>query len=78
MFALIMAFLLSRNSFHLVVTISIDFFSKSQRDVPWHCLVYYYSRTDWDGPGDHLRDDPWEDILKLSASGANGDFYEWT
>ena len=40
-------------------------------------MVYDYSRADWDGLCDHLRDVPWEDILKLSASAAASEFCEW-
>ena len=36
-----------------------------------------YSRADWDGLRDHLRDVPWEDIFKLSASAAASEFCEW-
>ena len=31
----------------------------------------------WDGLCDHLRDVPWEDIFKLSASAAASEFCEW-
>ena len=31
----------------------------------------------WDDLCDHLRDLPWEDIFKLSASAAASEFYEW-
>ena len=33
-------------------------------------MAYDYSCADWDGLRDHLRDVPWEDIFKLSASAA--------
>ena len=36
-----------------------------------------YSRADWDGLQDHLRDVPWEDIFKLGASAAASEFCEW-
>ena len=39
-------------------------------------MHYDYSCGDWDGLLDHLRDIPWEDIFKLSASAAS-EFYEW-
>ena len=39
--------------------------------------AYDYSCADWDGLLDHLRDVPWVDILKLSASGAASEFSEW-
>ena len=35
------------------------------------------SRADWDVLRDHLRDIPWEDIFKLSASAAASEFCEW-
>ena len=35
------------------------------------------SCADWDGLFDHLRDLPWEDIFKLSASAAASEFCEW-
>ena len=40
-------------------------------------MAYDYSRADWDGLRDHLRDVPWEDIFKLSASAAASEFCEW-
>ena len=33
--------------------------------------------TDWGGLHDHLRDVPWDDIFKLSASTAASEFCEW-
>ena len=65
------------NSNHVVVSVSIDFPSNSQRDAPFHRIAYDYSRADWDGLRDHLRDVPWEDIFKLSASAAASEFCEW-
>ena len=40
-------------------------------------MAYDYSRADWDGLRDHLRDVPWKDIFKLSASAAASEFCEW-
>ena len=40
-------------------------------------MAYGYSHADWDGLLDHLRDVPWEDIFKLSASAAASKFCEW-
>ena len=40
-------------------------------------MAYEYSRVDWDGLCDHLRDVTWEDIFKLSASAAASEFCEW-
>ena len=62
------------NSDHFVVSVSINFPSNSQREVPFHCIAYDCSRTDWHGLSDHLRDVPWEDIFKLSASAAASEF----
>ena len=39
-------------------------------------ISYDYSGADWDGLRDHLRDVPWEDIFKLSASAAASEFCE--
>ena len=72
-----MAFPPLENSDHIVVSVSIDFPSNLQRDAPFHCIAYDYSRADWDGLRDHLRDVPWEDIFKLSASAAAGELCEW-
>ena len=71
-----MAFLPLGNS-DVVVSVSIDFLSNSQRDAPFHCIAYDYSCADWDGLRDHLRDVPWEDIFKLSASPAASEFWQW-
>ena len=55
------------NSDHVVVSVSIDFPTNSQQDAPFHRIAYDYSRADWDGLCDHLRDVPWEDIFKHGA-----------
>ena len=72
-----MAFPPLENSDHVVVSVSIDFPTNSQQDAPFHRIAYDYSRADWDGLRDHLRDVPWEDIFKLSASAAASEFCEW-
>ena len=72
-----MAFLPLGNSDHVVVSVSIDFPSYSQRDTPFHRIAYDYSCADWDGLRDHLRDVPWEDIFKVSASAAASEFCKW-
>ena len=72
-----MAFPPLGNSDHVVVSVSIDFPSYSQRDVPFHRIVCNYSRADWNGLRDNLRDVPWEDIFKLGASAAASEFCEW-
>ena len=71
-----MAFPPMGNSDHVVVSVSIDFPSNSQRDAPFHRIAYDYSCADWDGLHDHLRDVPWEDIFKLGASAATSQFCE--
>ena len=63
------------NSDH-VVSISIEFPITSKQDALFHCLAYDHSRADWDSLCDHLRDIPWEDIFKLSASAAVCEFCE--
>ena len=65
-----MAFPPLGNSDHVVLSVSIEFPSNSQQDDLIHHMAYDYSHADWDGLHDHLRDIPWEDILKLSASAA--------
>ena len=65
------------NSDHIVVSVSTDFPIYSKQDTPFHCVAYDYSCADWDGLCDHLRDVPWEDIFKLSASAATSEFCEW-
>ena len=46
-----MAFPPLGDSDHVVVSVSIDFPTNSQRDVPFHhSIAYDYSRADWDGP----------------------------
>ena len=72
-----MAFPPLGNSDHVVVSISIGFPINSKQDTPFHCMAYDYSRADWDGLRYHLRDVPWEDIFKLSASAAASEFGEW-
>ena len=72
-----MAFLPLGNSDYVVVLVPIDFPLNSQRDAPFHHIAYDYSRADWDGLCDHLRDVPWKDIFKLGASAAMNEFCEW-
>ena len=72
-----MAFPPLGNSDHVVVSVSIDFPSYSQLDASFHCIAYDYSRADWDSLRNHLRDVPWEDIFKLSASAAASEHFEW-
>ena len=66
-----------RNSDHVAFSVSIDFPISSKQGAPFHPIAYAYSCTDWDDLCDYLRDVPWEDIFKLSASGAASEFCEW-
>ena len=59
------------------VSVSINFPSYSQQDASLHRIAYDYSCAEWDGVCDHLRDVPWKDIFKLSASAAASEFCEW-
>ena len=63
-------------NFDHVVSVSIDFPSYSQQDSPFHCIAYDYFCADCDSLLDHLRNVPWEDIFKLSASAAAREFCE--
>ena len=58
-----MAFPPLGNSDHVFVSVSIDFPLNSQRGAPFRRIGYDYSRADWDGLRDHLRDVLWEDIF---------------
>ena len=40
-------------------------------------MAYDYPCADWNRLSDHLRDVPWEDIFKLSASAAASELCEW-
>ena len=71
-----MAFPPLGNSDH-IVSVSTDFPISSKQDSRFHRVAYDYSCADWDGLRDHLRDVPWEDIFKLSASVAASEFCEW-
>ena len=72
-----MAFSSFGKSDHVVVPVSIDFTTNSQRDVPFHHKAYDYSYADWHNHHDLLRNVPWEDILKLGASATASEFCEW-
>ena len=65
------------NSDYAFVSVSIDFPSKLQREAPFHGVPYDYYQAYWDGPFDHWKDAPWEDILTLGASGTASAFCEW-
>ena len=53
-------------------------FHQTENGMP-HFIAYLmtYSCADWDGLCDYLGDIPWEDIFKLSACAAAGEFCEW-
>ena len=68
-----MAFPPLGNSDHVAVSVSIDFPINSKQDTLFLRVAYDYSHAD----RDHLRDVPWEDIFKLSASTAASEFCEW-
>ena len=54
-----------RKFWYVIVSVSIDFLSNSQRDALFHRIAYDdYSFADWDGLRDHVRDVPCEDIFK--------------
>ena len=72
-----MAFPPLGNSDHVVVSVSSDFPINTKQDTLFHRMAYDYSRADWDGLHDHLRDVPWEDIFKLGAFAAASEFCEW-
>ena len=72
-----MAFPPLGNSDHVVVSVSIDFPLNAKQDTPFHHMAYDYSRADCDGLLDHLRDVPWKDVFKFSASAAASEFCEW-
>ena len=72
-----MAFPPFGNSDHFVVSVSIDFPSNSQWDAPFHPTAYDYPCANWYSLHDHLRDVPWDDIIKFSTSAAGCEFSEW-
>ena len=52
----------------MIVPVSINFPTNSKWDALFYHIVHYYVFADWGGPHGHLRDVPWEDFLKISAS----------
>ena len=72
-----MAFLPLGNCDHVIVSVSTDFPINLKQDAPFHHMAYDYFCADWDGLHDHLRDVPWKDIFKLSASAAASEFCDW-
>ena len=53
-----MAFPPLGNFDHVVVSVCIDFPINSKQDASFHRVAYDYSRADWNGLHDHLRDVP--------------------
>ena len=43
----------------------------------FHRLTYDYFFAGWNGFCNHLRDTPWEDTFRVSASAAANQFCEW-
>ena len=71
-----MAFPPLGNSGNVVFSVFKDFPSNSQWGAPFHEIAYEHFHADFDGLQDNLRDVPWDDIFKLSASAATSDFCE--
>ena len=59
----------------VLVTVSLTFL-QSKGDVPFYVTDFDYSRTDWNGLYNHLRDFTWEDVFTLGTSTAVADFFE--
>ena len=82
-FLLTLVFVLQRLSLHWEILIMLlsQFpltFHHIHNGIPlFHHIAYDYSCADWDSLRDHLRDVPWENIFKLSASAAACEFCEW-
>ena len=83
LFLLMLVFALQWLSLHCkILIIFLSQFPLTFRKFTTGCLISLhsyscdYSYADWDDLRDHLRDVPWEDIFKLSASAAS-EFCEW-
>ena len=72
-----MAFPPLGNSDHVVVSVFIDFPSKSQLDYPFYHIAYDCSCADWESLRDQFRDIVWENIFKLIDSVAASEFFEY-
>ena len=59
--------------------VSMSFLSDSKGGVHFHCIAFDYSCADWDSLGNHLRDDQWKDIFRVSAfaAAAAAELCEW-
>ena len=77
--SLMPAFVLQWLSHHweiLIMLLSQFPLTFQEQDAQFHRIAYDHSCADWDGLCDHLRDLPWEDIFKVSASAAASEFRE--
>ena len=79
LFLLMLVFVLQRLSLHWEIQIMLFSltFHQSPKDAPFHGIAYGNFCADWDSLCDNLRDVPWEDIFKFSASVAASEFCEW-
>ena len=59
-----------------IVSVDVQFVVKYTNEHPYH-TVYSYSKADWNGLRDHLRDVPWLDIFKHDATYAAKGITEW-
>ena len=50
---------------------------QTQNGMTHFIVQLMYSHAEWDDLLDHLRDVPWEYIIKLGASAAASEFCEW-
>ena len=71
-----MAFPPLGNFDHVFISVSNDFPLNLQSDASFHLMAYGYSRADWDGLDDHLRDILWEDIFGLGSFATASEFCE--
>ena len=53
---------------HMAGSVDVKFVVNSTNEHPYHRTVYSYSKADWDGLRDHLRDVPWLDIFKHDST----------
>ena len=51
--------------------------SSSEWNASFHCIAYDYSRADWKGLCDDLRDVLWEDSFKFRAFATATEFCGW-
>ena len=68
---------LLEKSYHMVVSVDVEFVVKSTNEHPYHRIACSYSKADWDGLKDHLRDVLWLDIFKHGDICAAKEIPEW-